>query len=46
MDYFFTLKDFVDKETKNKNFDTDKVSRDFQNYLKNNFTDAQFAVFF
>ena len=44
MNYFFTLKDFVDKSTNDKILDSDKVSNEFQDFLKQNFTDAQFSV--
>lgn len=44
MNYFFTLKDFVDKSTNDKILDSDKLSNEFQDYLKQNFTDAQFSV--
>ena len=49
MDYFFLVKDFVDNASQKamaqgRTIDTDGVAKNFQNKLKSDFTDAQFAV--
>lgn len=49
MDYFFFIKNIVDKVSENARtngriIDTDSIARAFQNDLKSSFTDAQFSV--